>query len=218
MADMYESQGQGAEASPAEAAVNDKRARFDALPSLEVSSEEVRTLGHGEGFLQRAINWLANKGVFGEYYNADVGWNISLNRTSARNVVSHSAGEGKVALLEHTPDLIKNGIFLETTMGDDGKISHIFAAKATIDGVQYMVGFVVRETEFGMRYYDHAIRFENRGRAETRAHKSDTAVPILPESPNSISNILKKHLKVNSDVKNVYEPPQIAEKIKNNRI
>jgi hypothetical protein len=47
--------------------------------------------------------------------------------------------DGKVALLEIVPELIKNGIFLETTSANDfGLDSHIFASKATIDGMLYI--------------------------------------------------------------------------------
>ncbi len=121
-----------------------------------------------------------------------------------RNVVAHGAGEGKVALLEHAPELIKNGIFLDTTHDKAGKTSHIFAAKAVVDGELRTIGIVVHQDEFGKRYYDHAIRLNEMDlRAETIARKSDTTVPNPPDDPNSVYNILKKHLGVNSEAKKV---------------
>ena len=185
-----------AETLPTE--VNDKRERFDALPSLEVSTSEVKALGHGEGFRSRVIGWLKQKGVFGEHRNVHKGWNITLSRKGARNVMAHEAQDGKVALLGCVPDLIRNGIYLETMHNDDGTVSHIFAAKATIDGKPSIIGVVVREDRNGKRYYDHAIRSESGVRAETGTRATETTAGNPPENPNTISNIVQKHLKVNS--------------------
>jgi len=187
-----------AETLRAEVAANDKRERFDALPMLEVNSTEVRSLGHGQGFTKRTLEWLTKKGVFGDYHNADKEWDITFNRTGARNVIGHDAGEGKIALLEHVPDLIENGIYLETVPQSKGLDSHIFAAKATIDGRSSVIGFVVREDSNGKRYYDHAIRIESGDRAETSLRATETTDGNLPENPNTLSNIVQKHLKVNS--------------------
>jgi len=66
---------QKSEVSPAEAAADDKRARFDALPSLEVSSEEVRDIPRGGGgYVNRLVRWLRSKQVLGSYKNNDMGW------------------------------------------------------------------------------------------------------------------------------------------------
>jgi hypothetical protein len=205
MANMCKPRGQGAEAFPAEATVNDKRARFDALPLLEVSSAEVRALGHGDGFVRRVLDWLKKKDVLGDYHNADKDWEIAIDGSGVRSVLSHGAGEGKVALLEYVPDLIKSGIFLETTPQANNNNSHIFAAKANLDGKPYVIGFVVRETNKGKRYYDHTIIVEEEGWAETWSRETNTAGANPPNNPTSVINILKKHLKVNSDVKNVWE-------------
>jgi hypothetical protein len=162
----------------------------------------------------------------GNYHNNDKGWDIAFNNRSVRNTSGHNAGESKIALLEHVPDLIENGIYLDTTNKADGIISHIFAAKAIIDGKPSVVGFVVRKVEDGMRYYDHAMRveegwtetrrhesdtmaanppenpnsikFEEEGRTEPRTRESDTTAANPPENPNSLYNILKKHLGVNT--------------------
>jgi hypothetical protein len=139
----------------------------------------------------------------GDYRNADKGWDISFNNGSVRNTAGHAAGEGKIALLAHVPDLIKNGIYLETTTKDDGTVSHIFAAKANIDGKPHIVGFVVREVEGGKRYYDHTIRIEEEGWANPRTRESDTAAAEPPEAPTSVYNILKKHLGVNTQGKKI---------------
>jgi hypothetical protein len=171
--------------------------KFDALLPVEVSSDEVRTLGHGDGFKARVLGWLERKKVFGGYRNIDRQWNIEFNKKSVRNVLGHSAGEGKVALLEQVPALIKKGIYLEDTVKEDGTISHIFAAKANLDGKPHIIGFIVRGTSNGKRYYDHAIRIEE-GWAETKTVQSDTAAANPPETPTSIYNILKKHLAVNT--------------------
>jgi len=179
---------------------NEKLARFDALTPVYVSTTEVKTLGKGAEFRQRVIEWLAQKGVFGTYRNTDKGWDMRLSRGSARDVMAHSAGDGKVALLAHTPDLIKNGVYLDTTTKDDGTISHIFAAKAIIDGEIGTIGIIVREDSNGNRYYDHMISVEIGDWAETSL-RARTADGNPPNDPYNIHNILKKHLGVNSKEK-----------------
>jgi hypothetical protein len=178
--------------------------KFDAMVPIDANSNGVRTLGHGDGFKARVLGWLEQKGIFGEYRNIDKLCSIEFNKKSARNVLGHSAGDGKVALLEHVPGLIENGIYLEKTVKEDGTISHIFAAKANLDGKPHIVGFVVRETTNGKRYYDHTIRVEE-GWAETKTVQSDTAAANPPETPTSIYNILKKHLEVNTQDKKLQD-------------
>jgi len=188
------------------------RLKFNALSSPRVSSFDVRNIQHGQGYIRRVIDWLNQKDVLGEYHNADKGWDIAFNNRSVRNVLNHDAGEGKVALLEYAPYLIENGVYITTTIkGGDGKYaeatpaeinntliskSHIFAAKATIDGQNHTIGVVVREDSNGKRYYDHVIRIGDS--AEPRLRKSETASAILPEPLSTISNIVQKHLVVNN--------------------
>jgi hypothetical protein len=198
---------------------NEKRARFDALPSPEVSSDEVRNIPvTGRGYVGRIVEWLKPKGVLGQYKNDETGWdNIAVNRSSVKSVTHHRAGVGKIALLEATPYLIKNGIFLETNpKNDNGLISHIFAGKATIDGVSYAVSYVVREDINGRRYYDHSLtKIEALDRIDDQAptHITDKKREGLqpkekispvswptaqPAGEESTVNILKKHLGVNT--------------------
>jgi len=192
-----------------------KRARFDMLPSPEVSSAEVRHIPTtGGGYVGRLVEWLKSKNVLGKSYkNNDTGMdNIVINERSVRNVVHHGAGAGKVALLEAVPDLIKNGIFLETNpKNDNGLISHIFAAKATIDGEDYAISYVVREDVNGRRYYDHSLtKIEALDRIDSQApndltnesatgFRRDVSRPsTIPAGEESTVKILKKHLGVNS--------------------
>jgi hypothetical protein len=196
---------------------NEKRARFDALPSPEVNSAEVGAIERGAGFAQRIIKWLEDKNVFGTYKNDETGWNIILNKTSVKNVIFHAARNGKVALLGMIPQLINNGIYLETNpINEKGLISHIFASKATIDKEPYAVTYVVREDKDGKRYYDHFlitvtaldqikdqvpsyVHQQELSRVTvitiTGRRKSQLAKPLLP-------NILKKHLAVNTQDEN----------------
>lgn len=180
---------EGAETEP-----NNTRAKFDALQTLDVNTAEVKSLGRGEGFRQRVVGWLAQKDVFGEYRNRDKGWDIVFNNRGARNVMGHTAHDGKVALLEYAPDLIENGIYLETIPKRAGLDSHIFAAKAVIDGEPSTIGIVVRDDGNGKRYYDHAIRIESGDRAEPSLRVQEATAGNPPEDPNTISNIVQRHL------------------------
>jgi len=178
---------------------NEKRKKFDALTPVAVSSNEVRALGHGDGFKSRVISWLKGKNdVLGCHYNVDKGWDVAFYAKNARTVMSHWAGEGKIALLEHVPELIKNGVYLDRTPQNKQLDSHIFAAKATIDNKPYIIGFVVRSDANGKRYYDHVIISEEEGWTESRNRASETTARNLSKDPYSVYNILKKHLEVNT--------------------
>jgi len=200
-----------------EVILNEKRARFDALPSPEVSSDDVRGIWATGGGDDDIIEWVMSKGVLGRYKNNDTGMdNITINEKSVRAVIHHKAKAGKVALLETVPDLIKNGIFLETNPKNTrGLISHIFAAKATIDGVDYAVSYVVREDNNGRRYYDHSLtKIEALDCIDSQApaFTSESATGSLPKeikspdirpstipaSEESTAKILKKHLAIKS--------------------
>ena len=191
---------------------NEKRARFDALPSPEVSSEEVRNIpATGGGYVGRIVEWLKPKGVLGQYKNDETGWdNIVINSSSVKGVVFHGSGIGKIALLVVIPDLIKNGVFLETNpKNNKGLISHIFAGKATIDGIPYAISYIVREDHNGRRYYDHSLtKIEALDRiddqAPTIADRKGQGTPQLtgpdtnPIGEETTVNILKKHLGINT--------------------
>jgi hypothetical protein len=193
---------------------NEKRARFDALPSQEVNSDEVRNIpATGGGYVGRIVEWLKPKGVLGQYKNDETGWdNIVINRSSVKSVTHHDAGPGKVSLLEAVPNLIKNGIYLETNpKNHEGLISHIFAGKATVDGIPYAVSYIVREDHNGRRYYDHSLtriealdRIDDQAPAQftdestTRLRRSTTRPEANPIGEETTVNILKKHLCVNT--------------------
>ena len=246
---------QKSEASPAEeAAVNDKRARFDALPSLEVSSEEVRAIPTAKGgYIDRIIQWLQPKQVLGSYKNNHTGWDdIIVNKGSVRCVVHHDAGPGKTALLQAVPRLIRDGVYLTTVPKNKERLlSHIFAGKAAVDGVPYAISYVVREDNNGRRYYDHSLTeiealdrvddqaldrnsdetqrklpgrqldlsITSRGTSTGETFNLDrtpintdeegqnapqqTGIALKPIGQESLSNILKKHLKVNRSAKNI---------------
>jgi len=192
---------------------NEKRAKFDALTSPKVSSAEVRNIPTtGGGYVARLVEWLKPKSVFGSYKNNDTGWdNIVVSGSSVRSVQNHKAGAGKLALLEAVPNLIKNGIFLETVQKNErGLTSHIFAAKATIDNIPYAISYVVREDMNGRRYYDHSLtKIEVLDRIDGQAphnftDESATGFPhiigpsTIPAGEEHTTKILKKHLSVNT--------------------
>jgi hypothetical protein len=193
----------------------EQQAKFDALPSLEVNSKEAKVLRGGDGFMGRVRAWIEGKGLFGLYQNGDAGIDgIIFDDTSVDRVVSHGAGDGKVALLQIVPDLIRSGIHLETTDVNTPMKRHIFAGKATIDGTPYAIGFVVREDVNGRRYYDHSLTqlsaldgSGNIGSGTAQEPKQRGASQPLPSrtgqesaaNRESVSDIVRKHLGVNPD-------------------
>jgi len=214
-AERREAKAQLREAEDDEAIVNrrvmeERRTRFDKLASPEVSSEEVRNIPRGEGFVQRVLSWVQSKNIFGQHTNKDTGWdNIGVSKKSVKSVVKHDGKDVKVALLEKVPELINDGIYLETTTkNNDGLISHIFAGKATIDGVPYAVSYVVREDVNGRRYYDHNLtKIEALDRVDNQAPDVSQLVGTYHAGKESSSNILKKHLGVNTQDKKIFSTP-----------
>ena len=199
------------------------RAKFDALPLPEVSSDNVRAIyeaspemASGKSTLTRAKEWIASKNLFGNYVNDDTGWNVGFNKTSAKSIVSHGSGPQKIALMEAAPDLIETGLYLETIpRNNQGLKTHVFAGKAAIDGEEYAVSFAVREDSEGKRYYDHSLTkiktldqldqapkpTQGEPKTEHPANRSNPALSESggnPMSNESLSNILQKHLGVNN--------------------
>jgi len=171
------------------------RAKFDALPLLEVSSDNVRAIyeantaaAGGKSVLARSKEWIASKKLFGKYVNNDTGWTVEFSKGSADNVVSHGAGPQKTALMEIVPDLIETGIHLETNPGKaPGQKTHVFAGRAAIDGEDYAISFAVRENADGKRYYDHSLtKIEALDSLDDISTKSglrdQNTTPILPKS------------------------------------
>jgi len=196
------------------------RAKFDALPSPEVSSANIRaireasTVQGSKSFVSNIIDFFRQKNLFGKYLNNDTGWDdISIGSSTVKSIVHHGGRDGKIALIEIVPDLIRGGILLETNPKNaSGLISHVFAAKATIDGEPYAVTFVVREDYNGRRYYDHSLtKTEALDRITDQAPAVDGGknpkAPAqnfrdgeTPANENSTINILKKYLAVNNQI------------------
>jgi hypothetical protein len=135
---------------------------------------------------------------------------IRFNHESVGSVVGHWARDGKTALLQKIPDLIRDGVFLETQpRNDQGLLSYIFAAKSTVDGKPYVIGFVVREDVNGRRYYDHSLtEITALDREDKRRGSLQGLNPVNRES---ISDIVHKHLGVKLDV--ALQQPGAAERI-----
>jgi len=132
---------------------------------------------------------------------------IIFDHESVDSVVSHRARDGKIALLQITPKMIMDGVFLETQpRNSQGLLSHIFAAKASVDGKPYVIGFVVREDMNGRRYYDHSLTEITALSESVRDGKAPKVTArSTPVNRESITTIVKKHLGVKPDA--TFESP-----------
>jgi len=190
--------------------------KFDTLTPFEVSSDVVLPLREGDGFMERVAGWLKENWLLGSYTNTDTGMNnILFDEPSVKRVIAHGARDGKIALLQVVPDMIQNGVYLETTHENTPLKRHIFASRAVVDGAPSVIGFVVREDVNGRRYYDHSltelsrldsprkIGSENNQGADT--HGAASSLPsrqgrVPTANRESISNIVHKHLGVKPDL------------------
>jgi hypothetical protein len=184
----------------------EQQAKFDALNPIDVTSAEVKTLRGGKDFTQRLIAWVESKGLFGAYDNADPRFTgVAFNAASVRSVKRHYAGDGKLAVLQAVPELIQNGIYLETTpRNEEGLQSHIFASRVFLDGKEYAVGFVIREDENGRRYFDHSLTNVSEmttglDAEATKPSRSPRTKPERMTAYEDVSTIVRKHLGVNPD-------------------
>ncbi|MDR1945869.1 MAG: hypothetical protein LBQ51_01700 [Desulfovibrio sp.] len=179
----------------------EQQAKFDALQPISVSSNTVLNLREGDKFMQRAVDWIQGKGLFGLYTNVDKRIdNIIFDESSVERVISHGARDGKIALLEVVPEMIKNGVFLETTDADTPLKRHIFASRAIVDGMPYAIGFVVREDVNGRRYYDHSLtEMTALDKPWKESQTPSITARANPVNRESVSDIVRKHLGVNPD-------------------
>lgn len=169
------------------------KGKFKSMPEISVSSSEVGKIQKGKGFIGRVIAWAKQHRVIGSFNNADANMDsIQVTASSIRSVISHGSRDGKLALLEAAPELIKSGVFLETNPRNDrGLLSHIFAAKANIDGEQYAVGFVITEDMNGRRYYNHELTSIEKAPGGPRTLDEQSQETATAREP--IHNILLKH-------------------------
>ena len=172
------------------------RTKFADAPIFSVTSDEIRTLDKPEGISKAMIAWAEGKGVLGIHTNADTGWNnIEITRSSVRNVIGHNAGDGKLAVLGVAPDLVRAGIYLETTeRNEKGQQSHIFAGKVRLDGEEYAVGFVVTEDANGRRYYNHELTEMNKAPGGIWPGRKNPALKSTSAGREPVSSIIRKHL------------------------
>jgi hypothetical protein len=193
----------------------EQQAKFDALSSSVVDSKSIATLRGGEGFMKRAAAWISELGLFGQYQNDDTGMsNIFFDAKSVERVIAHYAKDEKVALLQIVPEMIQKGIYLETIGINTSLKSHVFAAKAIVNGTPYVIGFVIRQDVSGRCYYDHSLteipRLDETADVEDgRGQDAETRVATSSLPPQqdgvrqikreSVSRTVRKHLGVNPD-------------------
>jgi len=178
------------------------RKAFEELPMQELHTASIYRKGVSETnreFKERIISRLENLGVFGTYVNKNTGWNIRFNSNDAKSVLGHSPREGKTALLQKVPQMIKNGIYLETTpKNQQGLSTDVFASRANIDGTDYAIVYGVRNDGNGRRYYDHNlvdVIKVNEISSGARPSGLTAAYETTPHvAPETLSDVLIKHL------------------------
>jgi hypothetical protein len=176
----------------------EQQAKFDASPIAEVTGKEIYSLDeplpNRASIRERLITWLQERGWLKKFSNEDTGWNnIHVSKSSIRDIIAHGSKRGKIQAGAALPDIIKNGIYLETETLDNGLKRHVFAAKLNIAEEPLVIGFVVQEDRQGKKYYDHELtEMENLGSTSVSEERKQTRA-----SRDSVMNIVRKHLGVN---------------------
>lgn len=176
---------------------NELREKYDALEPIAVESHSDRYVREETSFIQKLI--AIAKDAFGEYKNNDSGMgDIIYNRTSVRSIKGHAHSYLDYDLLPYVPDMIMNGIFVDKIAPKGDANRYLFAAKIKVGTEIKTVGFVVREDSNGKRYYMHTPTNDLGATTETPNNRNLIGSDVQSSAPESIPNILKKYLKVNS--------------------
>jgi hypothetical protein len=140
---------------------------------------------------------------------------VELTRRGVKDSISHGIGKAKAAAFIAVPDVIIHGKIIDrqTNWKGRGYGTYVIDAPISIGDTEYIIEVIVEQSLHGKnKYYLHEVEVKEKAQgvfktaterstpqapkliitkkiewvlAETRAHKSDTAVPILPESPNT---------------------------------
>jgi hypothetical protein len=150
--------------------------------------------------------WLERQTGFfrDDYANNDTGWaNIALTPKSIDNTLQHGAGQEKIQTIPALPELIKNGVYLESqpahNKNQTNMTSHFFVAKVSIGGKPMVVGFIIKEDlATGRRFYDHELtEIENLdGVGPTNPELSPQEEGTSRRRQGDVMTIVRKHLSV----------------------
>ncbi|MDR3088890.1 MAG: hypothetical protein LBU39_03625 [Desulfobulbaceae bacterium] len=179
---------------------------WDEMPTAIVTGQEIGYLNFtatAREIKAQIIAWAeARGGFFKSYTNQETGWRISLTRKGIKDTLAHGAQNEKTKAIPALPEMLENGVYLESgSRNADGLISHVFAAKASINDKPMVVGFVIREDANGRRFYDHELtETESLGSLQPGV-TSKTQTPHIRGQVNqgSVLNVVRKYLGVNAD-------------------
>jgi hypothetical protein len=190
----------------------DTRTKFDAAPRAAVPANVIKDvpasgkIGELKKFLKK---WAEYHGLFKNYKNSDTGWDIEVNANSIKNVLGHGGHQDKIQAIAAIPQLLANGILLESgKKNEQGLLSHVFAAKLDIGGKRLVAGFVVREDVNGKRYYDHELteirNLDDPAEGKPDAIGLDTERAIR-DRQGDVINIVRSHIGVKPSL-TLYQP------------
>lgn len=142
---------------------NELPSRFADMPMIEADSSQ--WFGAGKAIdtdsrnMRKAVyDWSRTAFPQGTTVaNADTGWGVQVTPSGIKSSLHHGYDELLARSVPFIPQIIENGIYLDSIEKKSGLMSHIFANKIRLDGQDYVVGFVLREDDNGNRFYDHEL-------------------------------------------------------------
>jgi hypothetical protein len=190
----------------AESAAHEKRAKFEASPTAQVTGQEI--FNEEKPFPEKmadkrnaVIAWLESKGWLKKWKNDDTGWDINVSKKGIRDTTAHGFGEGKAQVLAALPDLIKNAVYVAPGKKlENGNKRHIFAAKTAVgNGETFVVALVVEEDKNGKRFYNHELTEIENLDNPSLARQPDGIGSLEANRDSSVLDIVRSHLGVKPD-------------------
>jgi hypothetical protein len=176
-----------------EAAFAEKKARIRRLREsvpIEIAGNEIAP-GKDLREYRKNANQYGLDHLRDVYTNRDTGNEISVTKGSIKEVTSHDLSKEQLQSVAAIPQIIENGIYIETLENEDRK-KHFdvdsydyYVAGLKIGGTDYTVKAAIANSKSGERYYDHSLTRIEKGRLILEAH----AIGNHGQKSNSLSGI-----------------------------
>lgn len=178
----------------------DIKKNSETLRSMDVvktlSGDEFKS--NGNRMLDRVTEFFDS---LGNNVYSDVFGDVALTKSSARSEIRHGLTSSKVAAFAALPEVITNGVVIDSLDKGQGLERLVVAAPIIIGTDKYYMGVMLQRNTQSQRLYAHDVVIEKEPTALEAEHLSTTG-PATNSGKLYITNILHKALGVNKNTDN----------------
>lgn len=175
----------------------DIKKNSETLRSMDVvktlSGDEFKS--DGSRMLDRVIEFFDS---LGNNVYSDTFGDVALTKSSARSEIRHGLTRSKVAAFAALPEVITNGVVIDSLDKGQGLERLVVAAPIIIGTDKYYMGVMLQRNTQSQRLYAHDVVIEKEPTALEAEHLSTTG-PATNSGKLYITNILHKALGVNEN-------------------